>query len=936
MKKKLIVSVLSIVLILSMILAFAACDTEEATITGIEATGFVTVKLDGTYDYSTLQLKTVYSDGTKKDLAIGQDLEITYNADTAKFTVKVGEATFDFTSELVDVALVSIAVTGKVVKHADGSLTYDKLAITGTYADESTKKIPVANLTFTKNAEGAAKAYNVVIGDVNFDFDATLEEARSAAAQDSLVIGYANFSNKFSPFFYTTAYDGDVAGLTQVGLLATDRGGAIVEKGLGEGTDIVYNGTTYNYKGMSDIEVTQNEDGTVYYDITLREGVKFSDGVDLTLNDVLFTIYVLSDTDYDGSSTFYSLPILGMNEYRTGLNTTVYNKYKALAEEIVKDFKAGEATENHTYTQDQYDSLVAAVNEKGWTELAKDIVSYCASKYSSYLSSYGNNEVAAGMGLWGFGNFDDAGLFNGTWTLVGDDVPTIADYAAALKAAYKDDFAKAAGVEAANGSYDDYIDAVAQLWISEAGKSEMGDETIDNIAGIQVTGANTFRVVTTEFSATTIYQLGVSIAPLHYYGDTEKFDVNENKFGFDKGDLSIVRDKTTQPLGAGPYKFVSYEQGIVTFVANEHYWEGTPKIQNVMFKEYSADADKAPALIAGDIDIATPSINNAVLKTIKDANSNGQLKGNVISTTLIDNNGYGYIGISSNRVFVGTKADKASDESKALRKAFATLFSVYREAAVNAYYGDRASVINYPISNCSWAAPQPNDEGYAIAYSTDVNGNAIYTADTSDEVKAEKALEAAIGFLKKAGYTWDETTKKFTAAPEGAKMSYEAWIPGDGIGDHPAMAILTGTKSALETIGIELVIKDLTNSSDLWDGLDAETVDIWAAAWGGSTDPDMYQVYHSSNVTGSNHYHIADDGLDELIMAARKSADTSYRKATYKECLEIILDWAVEIPTYQRKECTIFSSERIDLDTLTPDMTPFWSYLAEIHKLERK
>ena len=28
-------------------------------------------------------------------------------------------------------------------------------------------------------------------------------------------------------------------------------------------------------------------------------------------------------------------------------------------------------------------------------------------------------------------------------------------------------------------------------------------------------------------------------------------------FGFTKGDLSTVRAKTTQPMGAGPYKFVS-------------------------------------------------------------------------------------------------------------------------------------------------------------------------------------------------------------------------------------------------------------------------------------------------------------------------------------------------------------------------------------------
>ena len=33
------------------------------------------------------------------------------------------------------------------------------------------------------------------------------------------------------------------------------------------------------------------------------------------------------------------------------------------------------------------------------------------------------------------------------------------------------------------------------------------------------------------------------------------------------------------------------------------------------------------------------------------------------------------------------------------------------------------------------------------------------------------ALQAAIGYLQAAGYTWDEATGTFTAAPEGASMT---------------------------------------------------------------------------------------------------------------------------------------------------------------------
>ena len=83
-------------------------------------------------------------------------------------------------------------------------------------------------------------------------------------------------------------------------------------------------------------------------------------------------------------------------------------------------------------------------------------------------------------------------------------------------------------------------------------------------------------------------QLGVVIAPMHYYGEKDKYDYANNKFGFDKGDLSHVRSVTTQPMGAGPYKFVKFENGTVNFEANDSYYLGAPKIKHVNFLEFTA------------------------------------------------------------------------------------------------------------------------------------------------------------------------------------------------------------------------------------------------------------------------------------------------------------------------------------------------------------
>jgi peptide/nickel transport system substrate-binding protein len=281
--------------------------------------------------------------------------------------------------------------------------------------------------------------------------------------------------------------------------------------------------------------------------------------------------------------------------------------------------------------------------------------------------------------------------------------------------------------------------------------------------------------------------------------------------------------------------------------------------------------------------------------------------------------------------------DPASEASKNLRKGFATVMAVHRDTVIDSYYGELAAVINYPITNTSWAAPQATDEDYQVAFSVDVNGDPIYTADMTPEERYEAALAAGLGFFEAAGFTVENGV--VTAAPEGAKLSYEVIVPGDGTGDHPAFGILTAAAEDLATIGMELVINDPADSNILWDALDAGTQEMWTAAWGSTIDPDMYQVYHSSNVTGaggsdSNHYHFADPEADQLILDARLSSDQAYRKAIYKQVLDLIMDWAVELPTYNRSNLIVFSTERINIDTLTPDITTYWGWTNDIELVE--
>jgi len=98
----------------------------------------------------------------------------------------------------------------------------------------------------------------------------------------------------------------------------------------------------------------------------------------------------------------------------------------------------------------------------------------------------------------------------------------------------------------------------------------------------------------------------------------------------------------------------------------------------------------------------------------------------------------------------------------------------------------------------------------------------------------------------------------------------------------------------------------------------------------------MFQIYHSQGGSNEKSYWIKDAELDDLIMQARQSTDQTYRKTLYKECLDIVADWAVEIPVYQRQNCIIISSQRVNLDTVTPDITTYWQWYNDLELLDLK
>lgn len=731
---------------------------------------------------------------------------------------------------------------------------------------------------------------------------ASSEATSEAAATDTgssdgtLVLADTGFEGKFSPFFAASSADQHVIDLTNIALLGADRKGEMILKGI-EGETREYNGTDYTYYGPADCEVTENADGTVTYAINMRDDLVFSDGTPITIDDVIFNLYVYMDPTYDGSATLYSMPIAGLDDYRSSMTTLS----KLIAE-------AGEDnTDNSLFTAEQQKAFWDAVNEGG-TAFAQEIVDNCVA--AGYAAD--SNDVATAASAWGFdGLAADA---------------TAKDFFLAIAENYDWNFASMEA-ETAGSALSDLIPADVYAY-STTGVATGAD--VDTVSGIVKTGDYSMTITTTELSNSMIYQLQLPIASLDYYGDRSLYDYDNHSYGFKKGDLSKVRSVTGNPMGAGVYTFNKYSDGVIYLDANPNYYEGEALIKHVNMKE-TQEADKITGVQAGTIDISDPSYSLEAANQIATINGgDSDLDGSVITTRLKDFRGYGYIALSAENVKVGN--DPASEESKDLRKAIMTVIAAYRDEGINSYYGDTATIINYPMSNTSWAAPSVTDDGYKIAYSTDVDGNEIYTSDMSGDTKYAAALQAALGYFEAAGYTVENG--QVTAAPAGAKMEYTVNIGASGNGDHPSFQVLTNAAAALKTIGFTLTVNDLANASDLYSSYQSGVAEGWVAAWQSTNDPDMYQLYDSNGST--NYYKINDSDLDELIEAARQTTDQDDRKAMYKEAMEIILDWGVELPVYQRSEATIFSSERVDTTTIPNDMTPYWTYQSEINKIALK
>lgn len=784
-----------------------------------------------------------------------------------------------------------------------------------------------------------------------------------------LAIASEALDGVFNPFYYTNGADGNIVGLTQLGMLTTDKNGSLTCGKDVESIALAYSVITtgsledYNDTGKYDDYYTD------YY-FAIKNGIKFSNGETLSIKDVLFNLYVLLDPIYTGSSTLYSVAIQGLNAYRAQTADEEQQKqmetyFLTLAanriNEVVQwcdDEKAqkNELTDSQKEVISKAQELFRQELQSDWSSAASSVESYekygFTEAWEVFLYTEGlitvetekeNGQITYKVDKNGY---DAANVDHSMEAMIDTvykanlEVSTLSAYKTKLKAVVAGGWTTASNLK-------EYFKGVE---ISEYYKKN--GQSIKNITGITTSRGTSIPSATgtTELGEEcdilkiringvdpkAIYNFSFTVAPMSYYSTQEeiaKFSIEDGHFGVAFSDQSFFDQLQVKqvPVGAGPYKASNadtsceaesaiptknefYSNNVVYFERNNNFYTvfGTDTSKNAKIKKVRYKV------------IATDQMFNAVTGSTKEVyysepqatstniNKLGSLNG--VKYTLADNLGYGYIGIN---------ADKIHDIN--IRRAI--MYCMNTSLCLDYYGGPSfASILHRSMSSNSWAYPNgctPYYEEYSYE-------NGVF----SDELAKASALAAA----QDAGYNLDSRTGKLINA-SGEKLNYTFTIAGDST-DHPAYATMQHAAELLNSIGFEITVtKDANALSKLASG----GLQVWAAAWSSTIDPDMYQVYHKdSSATSIKNWgfpYIEEEGsseekdlLDELailIEDGRATNDQSERKRIYSQALDKVMELAVELATYQRKNLFVWNSSVIDSSTLC-EATAYQSPLSRI------
>lgn len=454
-----------------------------------------------------------------------------------------------------------------------------------------------------------------------------------------------------------------------------------------------------------------------------------------------------------------------------------------------------------------------------------------------------------------------------------------------------------------------------------------------------ISGNEVLSITINKVDPKAIWNFGIPVAPMRYYSDAEhieEFDYESN-FGVEYAsqdfynDVVNGSDKIGVPMGAGAYAASKasggitgitagdfYDVGVIYFERNPYFLMGPAKIKKVRY-QVVASSGMLNALYAGSIDFVSP---NAKPETINELNAR---RDEGYSNDSITTMGYGYIGLNAGKI-----------PSINVRRAI--MHAINIQECVN-YYGTEAEAIYRSLSKESWAYPETATAYYPyIGDPVPENLSVVnpkyaeYVTKLGKQAGDTLTTEEQHAFIRKlvedAGYR-EDATGVYTDGTNTLRIEFT--IAGEET-DHPAYDALNHARELLNECGFQITVK--TDSQALTK-LTTGSLSVWAAAWGSTIDPDMYQVYHKDStatatlnwgyrqikLNAGDKYATELDLLEDLsalIEEARETTNQSTRKNLYAQALDIVMEMAIELPTYQRTDLFAYNSNKIDETTFTP------------------
>ena len=822
---------------------------------------------------------------------------------------------------------------------------------------------------------------------------------------DPLVFATLEVDKVFNPFFSTSATDSSVVGMTQLGMLSNDKDGKYT---YGDNEAAVTKDLEIITEGTPDVDQT-----TTYY-FVLKNNVRFSNGSYLTIKDVLFNLYVYLDPAYTGSSTIYSTDIVGLKAYRTQTENEKeqdafmlqFQTEAAARIDALVDAASDILTEYNDLDSDGFKEMLEEYSQYGsaYAHLVEDYEKALElfkeelnNDWSNSLNSYDQitfSDKAGNVHKNLLTTDVEAFLYNEgyiTWDKNGNDGNGELLYNADTKEKVltwtKDqaiDF-----VYNANIPYD--IATVVQYWATAASLNNYltnvamenyfqdAEILFPNISGIkfanrtesvrvngvtydvptytadgQAQGNEVLSITIHGVDPKAIWNFAFSVAPMYYYSDEAHIAAFDfvSHFGVERGSQSFMEtvvknpSKLGVPVGAGPYAASKssggidgitagdfYDKGVIYFERNPYYIMGPATIKKVRYQVVSS-TQMLNALYNKEIDFAEPSANPETIAELDGKKDSG------IGNESVQTAGYGYIGINAGKV-----------PDMAVRQAI--MHCIHTQECVD-YYETTAEAIYRPMSKSSWAYPDK-----ATAYYPYIGGKipedlsvvnpayrnyVIACGKSAGDTFTKEEQQAFIkSLVESAGYTLDANDVYIKGTHS---LKYTFTIAGEET-DHPAWQAMWHAGEFLNEVGFQI---NVTTDANALKKLSTGDLTVWAAAWGSTIDPDMYQVYHiDSNASSTLNWGYKQiklnvggkydaekalvEELSELIDEARRTTDEQIRANLYSQALDIVMQLAIELPTYQRDDLFAFNTDKIDVNSLTPegDLSPYRGLTSDLH-----